>query len=73
MPFLVAPHLRYPAEEGELWLGTERRWLTAPLRGGGSMVALKFVRRASNRTHIKQAHTVWIATASFVHYAYRSP
>ena len=34
------------------------------------MVAPKSVRHASSRTHIKQALTVWIVTAIFVHFAY---
>lgn len=40
-------------------------------RGGGLMVAPRSVRCVNNRTHIKQGLTVAIATASFVHYAYR--
>ena len=42
-------------------------------RGGGLKAAPKSARRVNSRTHIKQALTVSIVTATFVHYAYRNP
>ena len=46
-------------------------WLVL-LCGGGLRAVQKFVRSVSNRIHIKQALTVSVVTATFVHYAYRN-